>query len=136
MYNLYGICVQLCHGRVSIFHVYAAMSTFFRYGRASFFPCTSHGTSSTAHGKLRMVLRRATVLFYVFPCFFPCIRPCTLLDVRVEGIGIRKMARRCTAKYYSCPFSKRTGVIFARAKTDRRYLNIRRRYLNISRVVW
>ena len=37
MYNLYRICVQLCHGRVSIFHVYAVLLAFFLYGRASFF---------------------------------------------------------------------------------------------------
>ena len=35
IYNLYRICVQLCHGRVSIFLVYTAVSTFSRYGRAT-----------------------------------------------------------------------------------------------------
>ena len=43
MYQVF-VTVQLCHGRVSISHVYTAVPTFSMYGRASFFhvrPC--HG---------------------------------------------------------------------------------------------
>ena len=55
MYNLYRICVQLCHGRVSIFLCTRPYQLFCRYGRASFFPCTA------------------------VPRFFP-VRPCNLFS--------------------------------------------------------
>ena len=46
MYNLYRICVQLCHGRVSIFLVYTAVSTFSGTAVLAFFPVRPcHGFS-------------------------------------------------------------------------------------------
>ena len=76
------------HCRVSIFHVYAAVSTFFLYGRASFFPVRPCQGFS----------------LYDRETFFH-VRPCMLFPwVHIHGLFY------CTAVYPFFIYGRVTGV--------------------------